>query len=76
MPRNMKRFNALERQEERLTDSKRNYLRVSGWRETCQTPGALWLWERKYQGKTILTNMETAVVMQSHFDSGIYTPDD
>lgn len=60
------------RREERLRDDKDAYLRACGWEYTCDTPGSLWLWRRKYKGKTILVNTDTAMLMQAHVNSGTY----
>ena len=41
------------------------YLKRFGWRETCNTPGSLWLWMRDFPefGGVILVNEETAMDM-------------
>lgn len=34
--------------EAALKDAKRRYLIEHGWKETCNTPGAFWLWVRDF----------------------------
>lgn len=53
----------------------RTYLNRHGWKQTCDTPGSLWLWSRVYKGKTILVDQVHAVAMQVAFESGIYDPE-
>lgn len=48
------------------------YLTNHGWKQTCDTPGSLWLWTRLYKGKTILVDETHALAMQVAFESGIY----
>jgi hypothetical protein len=31
-----------------LNSAKRSYLVSHGWKETCNTPGAFWLWQRDF----------------------------
>jgi hypothetical protein len=75
MPRNMGRYNELQRREERLEHSRNDYLRARGWVSTCDTPGSIWLWTRVYHGRILAVQTSTAVLMQGHIDSGVYDPD-
>jgi len=46
------------------------WLRQSGWNHTSNTPGCLWLWEKKtLDGRVILVSKSTAMAMQSHSNS-------
>lgn len=41
------------------------YLRQSGWKRVCNTPGARWLWEKQLpDGRTVLVGMDSAVDME------------
>lgn len=62
----------LAQRDERLRDDRDAYLRACGWEWTCDTPGSLWLWTRKYKGKLILVNTDTAMHMQAHVNAGVY----
>lgn len=42
------------------------YLRSHGWRYTCNTPGAYWLWSGKLpDGREVLCDTRTAVSLQA-----------
>ena len=53
---------------EKLTDELRRlqeeYLRLNGWRHSCNHPGGLWLWEKGYDMQTYNCNADTAVALQ------------
>jgi hypothetical protein len=68
----MRDYNRISRAEEALKTSKDHYLTARGWQHTCRTPGSMWLWERVYQGRTIMAPLDTAFEMQAHIDTGIY----
>lgn len=47
----------------------REYLKCSGWRYTCETPGSFWLWEKVLpDGRVILVNQEMALSIQAYYD--------
>lgn len=33
--------------KEKLGQAKKDYLKRHGWRETCRTPGSIWLWTKR-----------------------------
>jgi hypothetical protein len=37
----------LDKAQEAFTDQRRVSLIICGWKETCETPGALWLWTKR-----------------------------
>ena len=76
MPRDMRDANRLHDRREKLKEAEQEYLRKKGWERTCDTPGSIWLWTRGYKGRTIMADQSTALFMQEHFDSGVYTPDE
>lgn len=41
-------YAAIEDAADALEGLKRQYLRRFGWTETCNTPGAFWLWRRDF----------------------------
>lgn len=64
MPR--KTYNALERQREELKWAEEAYLRQHGWKNTCDTPGSYWLFEKALpDGRIVLVSRDLAVSMQS-----------
>lgn len=52
--------------EDDLRFAKEAYLRKHGWTYTSDTPGCLWLWEKKTDSRTILVSTDTALSMQRH----------
>lgn len=42
-------YGVVEDAEANLTEAKSRYLRRWGWKPTCNTPGAYWLWERDFK---------------------------
>lgn len=34
--------------ENKLKESRSNYLRLHGWQRTCNTPGSFWMWKRDF----------------------------
>lgn len=46
------------------------YLRRTGWRDTSNTPGCFWLWERKLDdGRTVLVSQDMALRMAAWLES-------
>ncbi|MGV0912412.1 hypothetical protein [Martelella sp. FOR1707] len=41
-------YRDIQRAENDLDNLKRAYLKRWGWRETCNTPGSFWLWQRDF----------------------------
>lgn len=62
----------LIRREEALQSDTTKYLLDCGWEYTCDTPGAFWLWRRKYRGAYILVDSKVAMHMQAAVNSGVY----
>lgn len=60
----------LEEMEDAKDDCKkreRNFLRKCGWEYTSDTPGALWLWQKKMpDGRTMLVNDSTAMWIEEY----------
>jgi len=55
-----------KRLEDRIEEETIRVLRSSGWRETCQTPGSYWLWEKKLpDGRTVLVSRQMAVSIET-----------
>lgn len=65
-------YDKLTRVPEELRFKEAAFLREQGWKETCDTPGSLWLWETQYKGRTILVPQDIAMDMEGHFLSGVY----
>lgn len=42
------RYADIEAAEIRLEGAQRDYLARFGWKQTCNTPGCLWLWQRDF----------------------------
>lgn len=64
---------AIERAEEDVVSATHSHLNSSGWKYTCNTPGSLWLWEKRLpDGRLALANESVALHMQDYFDR----PDD
>jgi hypothetical protein len=49
-----------------LRRAKDAFLRKHGWKYTSDTPGCLWLWEKKTGDRTILVATDVALSMQRH----------
>ena len=65
----MNYHDAVSDAKEALERAERKYLEKHGWRYTCNTPSCHWLWEKKLpDGRTVLTNTDTAISMQEHAD--------
>lgn len=41
-------YSQIEEAESEVDSLRRNYLHRWGWNETCNTPGAYWLWRRDF----------------------------
>lgn len=39
-------------------------LKSAGWHYTCQTPGSLWMWEKKMNDRTVLVDKSTAIAFE------------
>lgn len=46
----------------------RTYLRNNGWKETCQSVGSYWMWEKEIQGKTYITGTDQAIRIQQRLE--------
>jgi hypothetical protein len=52
-------FDALKHKQKRILERR-------GWKETCATPGSVWMWEKRINdGRTILVSFETAWCSES-----------
>ena len=49
-----------------LSTAEAHWLRRNGWKSTSSTPGCIWLWEKEWQGKTLLVEQKFAVTLQAH----------
>lgn len=47
--------------QDALFSATKTFLRARGWKETCFTPGARWLWEKEIDGKVRLVGERDAV---------------
>lgn len=55
-----------KRLEDRIEEETTRVLRASGWRETCQTPGNYWLWEKQLpDGRIVLVSRQMAVSIET-----------
>jgi hypothetical protein len=43
---------------------KHRYLEEHGWKYTCKTPGAYWLWQKIHREDVIMCNMQMALVIE------------
>jgi len=46
------------------------FLTKKGWKHTCSLPGALWLWSKEVDGRTVYVQTDTAVYIQEVIDVG------
>lgn len=44
----MSTFREIEQLESDLGNARNSYLRRYGWKQTCNTPGSYWLWQRDF----------------------------
>jgi len=52
--------------QQRAATATRVLLRRRGWRHTCLNPARLWLWSKRFpDGRTILTDLDTALAVES-----------
>ena len=76
-------FVKIERQQQELQYAIENYLRITGWTATSNTPGAYWMWEKTvtnlsyYKGdtrhnRTWLVSREDALRLQTYWDAEEY----
>ena len=54
----------LETAESKLMSLKHRYLEEHGWKYTCKTPGAYWLWQKIHREDVIMCNMQMALVIE------------
>ncbi len=55
-------LNKIEQQHEDASSKLDTILRKRGWKYTSNTPGSIWLWEKKLpDGRTALVNVGTAI---------------
>jgi hypothetical protein len=51
----------MSREFDRLTYRQKSILQMRGWKDTCKTPGSVWMWEKTIDdGRTLLVSFETA----------------
>lgn len=66
----IKNFDDITFEKEQLDFMADDMLRKKGWKQTCDVPGSLWLWERKLSdGRVALVNKVSAIAMQGWFDN-------
>jgi hypothetical protein len=52
--------------EARREDLEEAYLRERGWKQTCATPGALWVWTKSLpDGRVVLVGRTQAIAFAS-----------
>lgn len=54
----------LESAESKLMALKHRYLEEHGWKYTCKTPGATWLWRKIHLDEVYMMNMNMALVIE------------
>jgi len=60
-------YHEVVRAREEAQFTAERYLRSHGWKYTSDTPGCLWLWEKKTEdGRVMLLSTDTAISMQTH----------
>jgi len=48
------------------------WLRSKGWKQTSQTIGSYWMWEREIGGRVYLVGTESACQIQDSMDADAY----
>jgi hypothetical protein len=48
------------------------FLRASGWRQTCENPASLWLWETRLKdGRIVMVSRDTALTVQRALEASL-----
>ena len=60
-------LDALDAAERELARARDKYLRATGWKHTCDTPGSRWQWQKRLpDGRVVVCSPEAAVQMESY----------
>lgn len=50
--------------ETTLFELKKRYLEEHGWKYTCETPGAIWLWRKIHLDEVFMCNLPMALCIE------------
>lgn len=72
-----RQFEKTDQREECLRNQKRHILRMQGWKESCDHPGSLWLWEKTLDdGRVICVTESTAFELERELVFADYEPEE